>query len=676
MGQNYETDLKLNYSSEQVRRFSRRLSIGRDNVNLTDIRSLNPTKTRKRKIQSLQVDSEHTTKQTVLFGESGHRKCGRKQKCKTSSSTNVRNRSRSIRPKSRLDATIVPTNLRRSSRISCRYKVDCTEHVGHEFEGKVMDLDNHVSVISPEDLAKSELSQPESQSKSIFTDFVGVQSDSDDDLSVYDWNLDPLGLNNLVMKDSDLGGHTAIFQDPQLSVPLEPVTELIHSDMRTYELDNTEQSVTALVTEGRVDRNSARVDLALSAEDISELFEERKTRKSERPELNVEENICSNLETVELDQPVSTFQTISEFASLKPHSAETSAEYSIAHIDSSDSNKLELSVKKIDHLQREDLSVDIEALDKSNQLNYDDEVFNPELEQPEFSGSLIQPCNADQVTERNMNTRRITPTYTKLCSTKELFKSTIQQTSYLEPEDVLPVPIAERNIIAKENEKISIESDLTPVIQLDVKSRNTLIPELGSSLVPDQIPILPSNSIITSIPAAREEPKHRARRTHRIRVPSQKKNLLEASSALANPTAERKSRLGKYSVESLLTSQSSALIDFPDLSNLINAETFAQLSESDQQELLCYLSPVDVITDSPQLQPHEGQPKRSLSPNFFNSTIIKEAARLLQQDLSLGRYTLNYANKLNRARTMKLDDTLASYKDDLFESWWGQRARS
>ncbi|KAK9245100.1 hypothetical protein V1506DRAFT_539183 [Lipomyces tetrasporus] len=128
-------------------------------------------------------------------------------------------------------------------------------------------------------------------------------------------------------------------------------------------------------------------------------------------------------------------------------------------------------------------------------------------------------------------------------------------------------------------------------------------------------------------------------------------------------TARKTRTADKFSPEYLLNNPKSALVDLPDLSMFVNEDAFRRLPINDRREIMQYILPIDRSSST------------SPVPDFFRSVVIQDAARQLQTDIALGRYTKSYAEEYNRAIVAIANGEADEYKDGQFELWWGQKAR-
>ncbi|KAK9366593.1 hypothetical protein V1509DRAFT_629472 [Lipomyces kononenkoae] len=119
----------------------------------------------------------------------------------------------------------------------------------------------------------------------------------------------------------------------------------------------------------------------------------------------------------------------------------------------------------------------------------------------------------------------------------------------------------------------------------------------------------------------------------------------------------------KYSTEYLLNNPKSALVDLPDLSMFVNDDIFRKLSVDDRREIMQYVLPIDRSSST------------SPVPGFFKNAVIQDAARQLQVDIGLGRYTKTYAEEYRRARVAIANGEAEEYKEGQLELWWGQKAK-
>ncbi|KAK9387400.1 hypothetical protein V1515DRAFT_535574 [Lipomyces mesembrius] len=128
-------------------------------------------------------------------------------------------------------------------------------------------------------------------------------------------------------------------------------------------------------------------------------------------------------------------------------------------------------------------------------------------------------------------------------------------------------------------------------------------------------------------------------------------------------TARKTRRSDKLSPDYLLNNAKSALVDLPDLSMFISEDAFRKLSIEDRRDIMQYILPIDRASST------------SPVPGFFRNVVIQDAARQLQADIGLGRYTKNYAEEYNRATAAIANGETDEYKEGQFELWWGQKAR-
>ncbi|KAK9451915.1 Asx homology domain-containing protein [Limtongia smithiae] len=128
----------------------------------------------------------------------------------------------------------------------------------------------------------------------------------------------------------------------------------------------------------------------------------------------------------------------------------------------------------------------------------------------------------------------------------------------------------------------------------------------------------------------------------------------------------------KYTTEYLLTNSRSPLVSISDLSFLVNEDSFNALPESARAHLMSILAPVDHAPPSPSAS---NSTPRPVAGFFSHNTVLQEAIRDFQSDISLGRYTKSYARDLSRARAAIARGSTDKYKDNEFELWWGQRSR-
>ncbi|KAK9359268.1 hypothetical protein V1504DRAFT_493176 [Lipomyces starkeyi] len=129
------------------------------------------------------------------------------------------------------------------------------------------------------------------------------------------------------------------------------------------------------------------------------------------------------------------------------------------------------------------------------------------------------------------------------------------------------------------------------------------------------------------------------------------------------PTTGKTRRSDKFSPDYLLNNAKSALVDLPDLSMFISEDTFRRLSIDDRRDIMRYILPIDRASST------------SPVPGFFRNVVIQDAARQLQADIGLGRYTKTYAEEYKRATAAIANGETDEYKEGQFELWWGQKAR-
>ncbi|KAK9483205.1 hypothetical protein V1527DRAFT_473845 [Lipomyces starkeyi] len=129
------------------------------------------------------------------------------------------------------------------------------------------------------------------------------------------------------------------------------------------------------------------------------------------------------------------------------------------------------------------------------------------------------------------------------------------------------------------------------------------------------------------------------------------------------PTTGKTRRSGKFSPDYLLNNSKSALVDLPDLSMFISEDAFRRLSIDDRRDIMRYILPIDRASST------------SPVPGFFRNVVIQDAARQLQADIGLGRYTKTYAEEYKRATAAIANGETDEYKEGQFELWWGQKAR-
>ncbi|KAK9350948.1 hypothetical protein V1523DRAFT_418171 [Lipomyces doorenjongii] len=128
-------------------------------------------------------------------------------------------------------------------------------------------------------------------------------------------------------------------------------------------------------------------------------------------------------------------------------------------------------------------------------------------------------------------------------------------------------------------------------------------------------------------------------------------------------TARKTRRSDKFSSDYLLNNAKSALVDLPDLSMFISEDAFRRLSIEDRRDIMQYILPIDRASST------------SPVPGFFRNVVIQDAARQLQADIGLGRYTKSYAEQYKRATAAIANGETDEYKEGQFELWWGQKAR-
>ncbi|KAK9331503.1 hypothetical protein V1520DRAFT_337458 [Lipomyces starkeyi] len=129
------------------------------------------------------------------------------------------------------------------------------------------------------------------------------------------------------------------------------------------------------------------------------------------------------------------------------------------------------------------------------------------------------------------------------------------------------------------------------------------------------------------------------------------------------PTTGKTRRSDKFSPDYLLNNAKSALVDLPDLSMIISEDAFRRLSIDDRRDIMRYILPIDRASST------------SPVPGFFRNVVIQDAARQLQADIGLGRYTKTYAEEYKRATAAIANGETDEYKEGQFELWWGQKAR-
>ncbi|KAK9312564.1 hypothetical protein V1522DRAFT_412453 [Lipomyces starkeyi] len=129
------------------------------------------------------------------------------------------------------------------------------------------------------------------------------------------------------------------------------------------------------------------------------------------------------------------------------------------------------------------------------------------------------------------------------------------------------------------------------------------------------------------------------------------------------PTTGKTRTSDKFSPDYLLNNAKSALVDLPDLSMFISEDAFRRLSIDDRRDIMRYILPIDRASPT------------SPVPGFFRNVVIQDAARQLQADIGLGRYTKTYAEEYKRATAAIANGETDEYKEGQFELWWGQKAR-